>query len=257
MSTRQHTADIPSVFLQGLKEGNIGCPMAKYASPIIRSVQEYNDVYNALLDLSEGQGDTLILLPTEQPQTYQEGVPLVQQLWLDLIAACRSYNMQMLQIIAQVHSQDDAAQLLKSSGAIDTYVTPLPQLDPVLSQLSTTLHNSNYMRGLGTLELLMQRPQHDYMAFHNLFTFAMAPFYTPLIPGHRHPRHAPAFSMIVNFTADISGMVKTDRPGLAKVREWMQASTGHQIYQQAVYPPQALEAPSEADIQRLKGLGVI
>lgn len=248
-------------YREGLQAGAIGCPMAKYAKPHVCDLglqqQHFERTYQAIVDLSDGAGDTLVLIPREQPETYEEGVPVARSVWLALTLACRAFNQRVLQAIHQEMGPAVVVEFLRSSHAAEAYTSSPQQFAQQVQRQAQAIHCSNYIQGIGALEILTQRPHQDYLAFHNLFSFATAPFYQPLIPGKRHPRHASSFAFVVNFTADISGMVRSDPSGLQKVRNWMRESTGHMIYQQAIYSPRELEAPSPADLQRLRSLGVI
>lgn len=248
-------------YREGLQSGAIGCPMAKYAKPHVcdlgQQQEHFERTYQAIMDLHDGAGDTLILIPHEQPENYDEGKPIARSIWLALALTCRHFNQQALMAAGQQFGPKVASQFLRSSYAPSAYTSQQSEFTEAIAQQAEKIDTSNYLQGVGALEILCNRPQHDYLAFHSLFTFGTAPFYTPLIPGKRHPRHATSFAFVVNFTSDISGMVRSDPAGLQKVRDWMRESTGHMIYQQAIYPPRELEAPSPADLQRLRSLGVI
>jgi hypothetical protein len=249
------------VYREQLAAGEVGCPMAKYATAHVCDIGDvqtyYQAAYNALADLQDGAGDTLVLIPRDQPETYEEGAEIARQIWFNLAHACRTYNTDVLKILEQSLPREAVKNVFRGSRAQHAYALPTAKFQASISALSQTLATSNYIKGLGALEFLGQRPQQHYIAFHNLFTFAMAPYYLPLIPGKRHPRQAPAFSLVVNFTEDISRMVKDDPAGLRTVRDWMSESTGHLIYHQAVYPPPALSVPGPEDIARLKKLGIL
>ncbi len=140
---------------------------------------------------------------------------------------------------------ESPAGLAADMGVIDVAYQTLSSVLMNPDDVKRELQNNHVLREMisgrhysrGPFALKYLQPELDEIR--SFFSFAMAPYYTPLT-HMPHPRWAPHFCVMVTDQKDINATMK-DRPKeYDKTKEWSSTAAGYR-YMQGYHPPVQLE----------------